>query len=130
VDLVVVVEAGESSAAVRSLREWLVADPVLRGLVRVVAPAPQAGMLGGAVEALSVALGQGGAATALVSVLVAWIRRRVGDVSMSLTRPDGTSIKVDATHVRGLDAAGVADLVAGIARSLDGTGEESDGEGG
>jgi hypothetical protein len=130
VDLAVTVEAREPGAAVRALREWLVAEPVLRGRVRLVQPAPQPGSLGGVVEALTVALGQGGAATALVSVLVAWIRRRVGDVSVTLTRPDGTSVKVDATHVRGLDSDGVADLVADIARSLDGTAEESDGEGG
>ena len=127
--LAVTVDAEGPGAEVRSLQEWLVAEPGLRGRVRLVQPAPQAGTLGGAVEALTVAVGQGGAVTALVSVLVVWIRRRVGDVSVTLTRPDGTSISVDATHVRGLDSSGVAELVDDIARSLDDLVEEADGDG-
>ena len=123
-DLAVTVDAAERGAEVRSLREWLVAEPGLR--VRLVPPAPRAGTLGGAVEVLAVAVGQGGAVTALVSVLVAWLRRRVGDVSVTLTRPDGTSISVDAKHVRGMDTAEVADLVADITRSLAGPVEEQD----
>lgn len=129
-DLTVRVVSGEPSAAVRSLRGWLTAEPALRGRVRLVEPAPPAGTLGGAVEALTVALSHGGAAAVLASAVVAWVRRRVGDTSVTVTRPDGTSVTVDATHVRGLNVGEVAGLVAEVARALDSAAEETgDGAG-
>jgi hypothetical protein len=118
-DLVVLVEAQGPGADLYSLRDWLVAEPMLRGQVRLIQPAPASGTLGSAIEALAVGIGQGGAATALASVLIAWIRRRVGDVTVKLTRPDGNSTEVTAKHVPGLDAAGIAGLVADIAKSLE-----------
>lgn len=129
-DLVVDVEAGDRAAELRSLREWLVGEPALRGRVGFVEQAPPPGTLGGVVDVLTVALGQGGPAAALASVLIAWIRRRAGVVTVMLTRPDGTSIKVEGRHVRGLDPAGVEHLVAGVARSLEGTDEQAGGRDG
>jgi hypothetical protein len=130
VKLMVSVVPGEHDAALRSLREWLAAEPALRGQVRLVEPAPRPGTLGGVVEALQVVLGPGGVAPVFAGALVAWARRRVGDAEVMVTRPDGTSVTVKATNVRGLDGPEMADLVAGVARSLEESSEETDGTGG
>lgn len=127
--VVVTVEVSGSdvAAGVGSLRAWLVGDEEWRGRVRVLSRPPEPGALGSMIEALTVAVGQGGAVTALASVVIAWIRRRRGDEVVKITRPDGGSIEVRATHVRGLDAAGVSALVSDLAKSLDAEGE-SDGD--
>lgn len=116
--------AGEEGdqGALRSLREWLVREPKLRGGVRLVQHPPAPDRLGSIPDALLVTLGPGGVATAVASVLIAWIRRRGGDVSVKVTQPDGTSVEVSATDVRGLDAAGVRAWVSEVSRALAGGG--------
>jgi hypothetical protein len=69
-------------------------------------------------SALVVALGQGGAVTALATVLVAWLRRRVGNVSVKVTRPDKTVLEVNAENLRGLTADQVMVLVTELGTSL------------
>jgi hypothetical protein len=96
------VGADDAGAEVRSLDRELADVDELRGLVRPVAVEPRPGELGAVDATLVVALGQGGAVTALVSVLVAWLRRRVGNVSVKLTKKDDTVIEVTAEHVRRL----------------------------
>jgi hypothetical protein len=112
--------AGDRAAdEFRSLRDWLVAEEELRGQVRLELPPPDPGALGSVVEALTVALGPGGVATAAASVLISWLRRRTGNVSVKVVRTDGTSAEFSATHVSGLNATEVQRITADLSRSLE-----------
>lgn len=132
VDEQVVIEVTGDRPAdeLRSLRDWLVAEEELRGRVRLELSPPKPGALGSAVAALTVALGPGGVATAAASVLISWIRRRTGTVSVKVSRPDGTSTEFSATNVSGLDATEVQRITAELSRSLNPVGDrESDDTG-
>ncbi|MET8161817.1 hypothetical protein ABZT47_36135 [Sphaerisporangium sp. NPDC005289] len=98
---------GEES--VDALRRWLDDDPDLLGNVRAQGTPPGPGRLG-ALEVLVAAVGQGGIATALASALVAWLRRRVGDVEITVRRPDGGEITLTARNVRRLDSGQLTEL--------------------
>ncbi|SFY49741.1 effector-associated constant component EACC1 [Streptomyces sp. F-1] len=121
-DVKVAVDGGRAADELRSLREWLVADPSLRGRVRLEAAPPAPGTLGSALETLSVALGPGGVATALASVLITWIRRRSGGVTLTVRRGDGASFGLKAPSVRELSPQDVTELTRRLSESLDGPG--------
>lgn len=97
--------AGDDGAA--ALAAWLEADDELRGYVRRETAPPPEGALGAELAQLVVSLGSSGAVTAMASVVIAWLRRRTGSVSVRLTRPDGSAVELSAERVRALDAAGV-----------------------
>ncbi|MGI5137284.1 MULTISPECIES: effector-associated constant component EACC1 [unclassified Streptomyces] len=76
--------AGEHAAdELRSLREWLVAEEPLRGRVRLAAGAPEEGTLGTGMDAVAVALGNGGAFTVFPTVAVTWLKRRTGRTAVN-----------------------------------------------
>lgn len=127
-DLRITVAGQGAVAELRSLRAWLTSESALRGRVRLIQGQAAPDALGSLPEALVVALGPGGVATAAATVLIAWIRRRTGDVSVRVSRSDGAETEVTATHVRGLDAAAVREMVAEWSRSLEG-GEEKPADG-
>ncbi|MCA1696586.1 MAG: hypothetical protein LC749_18720 [Actinobacteria bacterium] len=116
--------AGEdSTAGMRSLEAWLAGHGELRGQVQPVVMAPQSGTMGSVAEVLMVTVGQAGVATAVASVLISWIRRRSGTVSVNVARPDGAEITLTAEHVRGLTTEEVRSMVTQLeATLLDGTG--------
>ncbi|GGU98177.1 hypothetical protein GCM10010260_37940 [Streptomyces filipinensis] len=128
--LVVEVVGDRSADELRSLRDWLVAEEELRGRVRLELPEPEPGALGSLVAALTVALGPGGVATAAASVLISWLRRRTGDVTVKVLRPDGTSVEFSTTNVSGLDATEVQRIAAELSRSLDPAGDRTSGDAG
>jgi hypothetical protein len=68
-------------------------------------------MMGSVAEMLMVTVGQGGVATAVASVLISWIRRQSGKVSVNLTRSDGAEITITADRIRGLTTEEVRSLV-------------------
>ncbi|MFC7381951.1 effector-associated constant component EACC1 [Sphaerisporangium rhizosphaerae] len=111
---------GEES--VDALRRWLDDDPDLLGKVRNGGTPPGPGRLG-TLEVLVAAVGQGGIATALASALVAWLRRRVGDVEITVRRPDGGEITLTARNVRRLDSGQLTELT----RRLEGAMGEDEG---
>ncbi|MER6029925.1 hypothetical protein [Streptomyces sp. NPDC001851] len=121
--LVVEVAGDRAADELRSLRDWLVAEEELRGRVRLELSPPAPGALGSLVAALTVALGPGGVATAAASVLISWLRRRTGDVSVKVVRPDGTAAEFSASNVHGLDAAEIQRITAELSRSLDPAGD-------
>jgi hypothetical protein len=89
----------------RSLAEWLNSEDSLRGRVRAVRPAPEAGRMGAAVELLSVALGSGGAGAVLVRSMSAWLTQRrsevsVSEVSVSLKDADGREFQFSAKSAK------------------------------
>jgi len=80
--------------------------------------------MGSVAEVLMVAVGQAGVAgvaTAVASVLISWIRRRSGNVSVNVTRPDGAEVTLTAEHVRGLTTEEVRSVVTQLEATLDGT---------
>lgn len=110
-----------SNAAVEELRSlftWLAGEEEFRGRVRLVEAALGPGALGGWPQAVVVALTQGGTVTVLASAVITWIRYRTGKVTCTMTRPDGTSVTLTATRVRGADLAGVGELVEQVAAAL------------
>jgi len=87
----------------RGLRSWLVDEPALRGRVTTRHSPPADDKLGPMLEALVVAVGPGGAAVALVTGIVAWLRQQRGDLTLRVERPDGSSFEIAAQRVKGLD---------------------------
>jgi Effector Associated Constant Component 1 len=114
------VAGDDATAAARSLEAWLVGHDNLRGWVRPVMMAPRPGAMGSGAEMLLVTAGQAGMATAVASVLISWIRRQSGKVSVSITRPDGAKIVFTAEHVRGLTTEEVRSVVTQLETTLDG----------
>jgi hypothetical protein len=118
-DVTISVAGREAVEELRSLFTWLAEEEEFRGRVRLVEAAPLPGTLGGWPEAVVVGLGQGGAVTVLASAVIAWIRHRASEVTCTVNRPDGTSVELTATRVRGTDLAGVGKLVEQVAAALD-----------
>jgi hypothetical protein len=88
-----------------SLFAWLNDDDELRGRVQVVRGPTPAGAMGSITDVLTVALGVGGAGTALVNVLSLWIRSQRSQVRLTVKRSDGRQIELQASNiadVRGL----------------------------
>ncbi|WP_147471739.1 effector-associated constant component EACC1 [Nocardia stercoris] len=83
-----------------AMLDWLDHDDALRGRVHPVsAPAGSGAMNGGVYEALGVALGAGGVASALADSLTAWVTHRRSHLKFTLTRSDGTHLEIDAARV-------------------------------
>ncbi|WP_329580974.1 effector-associated constant component EACC1 [Streptomyces sp. NBC_01361] len=92
------------AAEATDLAVWLDEEDALRGLVRREAgPVPE-GALGGELQQLVVGLTSGGVATAVASVVVAWLRRRTGSVTVRVSGRDGFELEVRAGQVRNMDA--------------------------
>jgi hypothetical protein len=117
---VIVSVSGEDSASEElfSLRQWLADEEELRGRVRLLEGSPRPGRLGGLPEAVAILLGPGGAGAVLATSLIAWIRQRTGDITLRVTRSDGSSLELEARRVRGLTAAGVSAQVEGLGEML------------
>jgi hypothetical protein len=60
-------------------------------------------------EALLVVLGSGGAVSVLARSLTEWVKQRTSDVRITLTRPNGETISIDALRIR--DPAALTDMV-------------------
>lgn len=109
--------------ALRSLEGWLSDRDELRGRTRLIVATPGPGEMGALPDALTIALGPGGVATAMVtalaSVLISWIRRQRGKVSVTAKRVDGAEITLNAEHVRGLNVEQIPPLVTELAAALD-----------
>lgn len=86
----------QSGDALRSLREWLVSDDSLRGRVHLVTVAPAEGTLGSGLDALTVALGNGGAVTVFATAAVTWLRHRTGRMDIKVIRSDGATVEVSS----------------------------------
>lgn len=116
------VAGDDATAAMRSLEAWLAGQDELRGRVRPGVIAPQPGAMGSVAEVLVVTVGQAGVATAVASVLISWIRRQAGKVSVNVTRSDGAEITFTVEHVRGLTTEEVRSMVTQLEAMLDGAG--------
>lgn len=67
---------GDHADDLRALYAWLGDEQELRGQVRLAQVPPGSTQLGGVTDAIVVALGAGGAGTALVTSLTNWVKAR------------------------------------------------------
>ncbi|MEV7797353.1 hypothetical protein AB0O68_36310 [Streptomyces sp. NPDC087512] len=113
-------ENGDAAGAVDELYDWLRQDGVLRGLVRRdLADSAPAGAMGGAwSELLSLLLAPGGPTAAAGAALVVWLQNRRSNVTVTISRPDGTQLVVASEKVRSLTAEGTGELAQRMAEAL------------
>jgi len=78
-----------------SLRAWLTDEDELRGAVLVEHDSSQVGQMGTLADVLVIALGAGGAATALARSVPTWLRRNA-HVTVEIRDATGRTIKVSA----------------------------------
>ncbi|MFE5239485.1 MULTISPECIES: effector-associated constant component EACC1 [unclassified Streptomyces] len=87
------------------LRDWLSGEAELRGRVFVQPCAPGTGELGAWSDTLIVAVGAGGALTALARSLAVYFRQpRRSTVRVKVVAPDGTRTELTVQHAKNLDA--------------------------
>jgi hypothetical protein len=79
---------------------------------------PKSGEMGSLTDALVVAAGSGGAITAIAGALVSWLRHRTTDLTIKITRPDGSALEVDGKRVRGVDAEQLNVMIEDLAAQL------------
>lgn len=99
----------------RSLHAWLTDVDELRGRVGCKESPPEKGTLGPLLDALTVALGPGAAATALATAVIAWLRTRRSEIHIKVTLPDHPSLELSARNVADLDAAALRQQVTDVA---------------
>lgn len=104
---------GDEVAEITDLWEWLRGERSLPGAVRAVRRSPGPQEMGGAFEMLAVAVGSGGAATALARALTSWLQTRRPDVSVTVTKAD-RSVTFRAND---LDAGAVMPLLRQVLNS-------------
>jgi hypothetical protein len=119
-------DAGDDD--LRQLHGLLAGEPELRGRVTVRGGPPVPGTMGAMAEAVMVALGPGGAGTAIAAVVITYLRQRGRSVRLRVTRADGASVELSAGNVRGLDAQAIRVQAADLARFLDAAEEEAGGK--
>ncbi|MEU9763610.1 hypothetical protein [Streptomyces sp. NPDC047985] len=108
--------------ALRELRRWLSEEPELRGRIRAHTPGPlRPDTMGLETDALLALLAPGGVAAVFAGALVAWVQTRRGDQTITVTRPDGTTVTVSTTRLKGLNAEQNARFVRELTASLDTT---------
>lgn len=79
---------------------------------------PKPGEMGSLTDALVVAAGSGGAITAIAGALVSWLRHRTTDLTIKITRPDGSALEVDGKRVRGVDSEQLNVMIKDLAAQL------------
>ncbi|MFF9585549.1 hypothetical protein [Streptomyces achromogenes] len=89
----------EPADQLRSLADWLRHEDGLRGRVRPFRPSPAPGQMGGALDALAVAVGSGGMGAVLANCLSTWISQRRSDVRITVSTRDGRTVEVDGKGV-------------------------------
>jgi hypothetical protein len=70
-------------------------------------------------ELVVLALGASGAVSSAAGVVVAWLRRRPSDVTVTVTRPDGTVVEINAERVRGMNREELDALIHTLAEDID-----------
>lgn len=108
----IVAEAPGSADQLRSLRSWLTGVEEFRGAVSLKESPPKPGTLGPVLDALVVALGPAGAATAFATTLITWLRSRQGAVRIKVTFPDRRSLEFTAKNITRMNAADIERQVA------------------
>ncbi|MGZ2356500.1 hypothetical protein LRE75_07315 [Streptomyces sp. 372A] len=115
----------DSGDQLRSLGGWLGEGEGLRGRVALLEGPPAPGTLGPLAEAVSVALGPGGAATAVATAIISWLRTRRANVKIKVTLPDRGSLELTAAGVSDLDAEALRRQVSALSALLESVEEQN-----
>lgn len=111
-DVTVRVLDDESGEGLQDLRDWLGQESDLRGKVTSVRIEPTAGQLGAGSDALTLAVGAGGAVSVLAASLKSFFAQpRRSDITITVSGKDGSSIEIDARRVK--DAHALVSRVLG-----------------
>jgi len=103
VDLALI--SDDTGDGLEELHEWLRQEPELRGRVAFAEHEPAPGQLGPFSDALSIAVGAGGALSVLAASLKAFFAQpRRSDLRIIIRSGDGRSVEIDATRVRDVEA--------------------------
>ncbi|MFG2326892.1 hypothetical protein [Streptomyces sp. NPDC048568] len=98
------VDGSEGPDSLADLRDWLSDEALLRGRVHVPPSAPGAGELGVWSDTLIVAVGAGGALTALARAVAVYVRQpRRSTVRVKVVAPDGARTELTVQHAKNLD---------------------------
>ncbi|WP_329472277.1 hypothetical protein OIE75_26135 [Streptomyces sp. NBC_01723] len=98
------VDGSEGPDSLADLRDWLSDEALLRGRVHVPPSAPGAGELGAWSDTLIVAVGAGGALTALARAVAVYVRQpRRSTVRVKVVAPDGARTELTVQHAKNLD---------------------------
>ena len=89
--------ARDVGSELMSLREWLSSEPEFRGHLYGEGEESTPGAMGAVSDVLVVALGSGGAMTVLFQSLNAWLQARRPEVSVDVTNPDGSTVRISAS---------------------------------
>jgi hypothetical protein len=125
-DLVVVRSENLSATEIRTLYSWLSDRQELEGRLKLVVQPIEPGKLGGT-DALTVAIGSGGAITALVSGIVSWLRLRYNKkhpdtpVTLRVIHDNGAIIELSAPASCAWSPDEVAAQIEHLALILDGS---------
>lgn len=94
----------DASDVAAELQAWLGYEPLLRGHITLVMRQPEADELGSAADLISVAVGAGGALSALATSLKTFFAQpRRSDVRITIQTEDGRIIEIDAKRVNDVD---------------------------
>ncbi|MFF8575777.1 hypothetical protein ACF06L_31615 [Streptomyces sp. NPDC015408] len=98
------VDGSEGPDSLADLRDWLSDEALLRGRVHVPPSTPDADELGAWSDTLIVAVGAGGALTALARAVAVYVRQpRRSTVRVKVVAPDGTRTELTVQHAKSLD---------------------------
>jgi hypothetical protein len=95
----------DSFVELSSLHGWLAGGESLRGRVTIERPDGDGTTMGWLADVVTVAVGNGGAVTALAGSLATWLVSRRSHVKIKVTGPDGRCVEVDVRQARGDQAA-------------------------
>lgn len=100
-----------SADELRSLADWLSATAELRGHISLFERVTESEHMGGILEAVTIAVSSGGAATVLIRSLFTWLtqRQRGATLRLDLTKPDGQETHLEIDGIQ--DPDGVIDKV-------------------
>lgn len=102
-DLTITVQGSPEGSAIESLVDWLRPEPEFRGRIRESTRSLTGGEMGGAVDALVVAVGSGGVLTVLASTLRSWLQQpRHKDIRITIENGHG-SVDIDAKRISSTD---------------------------
>lgn len=97
-------DSPDAFAELESLHGWLGNLPDLRGSLTLGKPDRDPQEMGWLTDVLGVAVGNGGAATALAGSLATWLVSRRSHIKIRVTGPDGRSTEVDVKQAKGNQA--------------------------
>ncbi|MEU8104893.1 hypothetical protein AB0C18_14345 [Nonomuraea muscovyensis] len=105
--VVIEVQSDDTAADLRSLLAWLSREEGLRGRVRL-RQEPAAERMGGAADALVIALTSGGTVTVVARAVQTWLVQRKADITI---KTDGT---IDGKRISAKDMAELVKLVKSL----------------